>query len=96
MVEKIRELGETRITVSFAVVITILAAIITGLLGWQMVQDTKTASVSERVTKVETCITSIYSDQAEMKAVMNAVRQDQVMFYRSVNPKWQSVSKTGQ
>ena len=90
MVEKIRELGETRVTVSFTVVLGLLVAIFTGLLSWQFVQDAKTIAISDRVTQTETCLKNIQSDQIEMKTTVNAIRTDQVMFYRAINPRWES------
>jgi hypothetical protein len=94
MVDKLRQFGETQVTVSFTFVISIIVAVLTGFCSWQIVQDGKTIAVADRVTSIETCIKGLYSDQTEMKSVLRTIRDDQIMFYRSVNPKWVSTART--
>jgi hypothetical protein len=83
MVEKIRELSESSITIKAAVVIAIFCSLFGVLFSQIYGHET-------RLSKMEQCVVGIQADAQLTQRIVLAIREDQVAFYRGQNPKWQS------
>jgi hypothetical protein len=83
MVEKIRELSESSITIKAAVVIGIFCSLF-GILFSQLYGH------ETRLSKMEQCVLGIQADAQLTQRIVLAIREDQVSFYRGINKDWKS------
>ncbi len=75
--------NETSITVKAVVIIGIFCAIAGAGFGMLVNHEM-------RISRVEASITSLKNNSNITQRMVMAIREDQVAFYRSQNPKWES------
>jgi hypothetical protein len=83
MVEKLREVGESSITIKAAAVIGIVCTLL-GVLFNQVYGH------ESRLSKLEQCVIGIQTDAQLTQKIVLAIREDQVTFYRSIDKNWKS------
>jgi hypothetical protein len=83
MVEKLKELSESSITVKSAFLISLLCAVIgvifTIIIGHE-----------GRLSTVEATVKDMRINAELTQKVVMCIREDQITFYRSQNPRWKS------
>lgn len=85
MVDK---LVETKVTLPFTALLTILGLLLGGITTWNLTQDRELSKVSDRVSQVEIMCRQF----DEMKVTINDIRKEQLLFYKRLDPAWQPKS----
>jgi hypothetical protein len=83
MVEKLKEYSESTVTVKTVFLISLLIAALSG--GFTMLVNHES-----RIAKAETSVIELKEITEYNTHLSLAIREDQIAFYRSMNPKWQS------